>query len=204
MIPIRQLHLCDDQSYWRHHYAIVVMSHTKAGFSIIKALLDVGMYVVAVSSTLKQCEMLRHHLTKQQERRFFTHQCDLHRIMSINMLIMQLKMEADKVKLFLCLMPQIDDEEKLRIFNRSQTSLLQTVLEIDDMGVGCLCAVASRHIIEKNYSHMWTIRFHHNHPELVHDYLEYLLALKEKSPGYLNVHLRRNNCGTCAACLNDR
>ena len=201
MIPIRQLRL-GDPSYWRHHYAVIIMSHTKAGFPIVKALLDLGMYVVAVSSNLKQCEMLRHHLTKQQERRFFTHQCDLHRIMSINTLILHLKTAADKMKLLLCIMPQIDDEEKRTIFNRSNTNLLQTVLEIDDMGVGCLCAIASRHVIDTNYSHMWTLRFHHDHPELAHDYLEYLLAMGEKAPCYLNVNLRRNNCRACA-CIKD-
>ncbi|KNC23205.1 hypothetical protein FF38_00150 [Lucilia cuprina] len=200
MQSVRKLRLTP-LNYWRQQYAIVLMSHTKAGYPIVLSLLDMGMYVVAVSPHFKQNEVLRHLLSNEHRQRYFTKQVDLHTIMSINMLIMELKLQVQQVKLFLCLIPQINECEKSDIFEKTSAALLQTILEVNDLGVGALCAAAKRHVIQEDYSHVWCIRFHHNEPDLVHDYLEYLMGLACAAPRNLNVNLVRQNENEKCDCM---
>lgn len=190
MQSVRKIRLCQP-SYWSHQYAIVIMSHTKAGYPIVRSLLDLGMYVVAVAPHLKQNEMLRHLLSPQQRRRYFTKELDLHTLLSINMLIMELKLEVQQVKLFLILIPQIKEDEMSRIFDIENVALLQTIMEVNDLGVGAVRAAAKRHIMNEDYSHMWSMRFHHKKADLVQDYFEELMALGALAPRELHVNLMR-------------
>uniref|UniRef100_A0A1A9VRA4 Uncharacterized protein n=1 Tax=Glossina austeni TaxID=7395 RepID=A0A1A9VRA4_GLOAU len=175
--------------YWKDKCVMLVMSHNKCGLPLVRGFLGLGMYVIAVSRYKNQSEYMRGLLNEHESQRFITREVDLHSVLNIQHMLKELSLTVETVHLLIMLLPKISMQESNILFEPGNESILQSVMEIDDLSAEAFISFAKRILLHNNP--VWVICFNHKQANLVWEYLQNLIKLGEGAEREIKIHLAR-------------
>lgn len=177
------------KNFWNEKVAIVLMAHNKCGLPIVRELLTQGMQVIGFTRVMRNGEAIRQHLNEEQNKRFITREIDMHSIIHMRSEVESLIRNIKNLHLVIILIPKIKPDEQKNLYSYTQTPILQSLLEIDELSAEALIYYLRQNLLDPNLGRCWVLRYNHRNSDIVCRYIHKQLENGKQSKREISIFL---------------